>query len=169
MIEVIVFDLDDTLLDTSALLLPIANSVAFEERIRQPLPLLDGAAKNLEKLRQKYRLFLLTQGRVHFQRQKIESLGISHFFEDCLVFQPSDSENKAVFFRRIQVRTGKPAAHHLSIGNRRSTDIREAKRCGYQTCLFAHGEHLDELVTCPEDQPDFTISHHHELISTCRL
>lgn len=169
MIEVIVFDLDDTLLDTSALLIPIAGTPAFESRIRQKLPPIPGAVENLEKLRQKHRLFLVTQGRVEFQRQKIESLGIARYFEECFVFEPGPGHSKGTYFAQILSRTGAPASHHLSVGNRRATDLREAKKLGYQTCFFAHGEHVHDPVEVPEDLPDFEIRRHEELIPVCRL
>lgn len=169
MIEVIVFDLDDTLLDTSALLIPIAGTAAFETRIQAPLPLMPGAADNLAKLRQKYELYLLTQGHVPFQRQKIQSLGIEAFFRECFVFDPKQNLTKGHFFRKILQQTQKPPHHHLSIGNRRSTDLREAKLCGYQTCFFAHGEHVNDDVQVPEDRADFTVTNHSELLAQCQI
>lgn len=168
-IEVIVFDLDDTLLDTSSLLIPVADTPEFEKRIAQKLPLMPGALENLRELAEKYELFLLTQGNVSFQRQKIRSLGIENHFRECLVFQPQKDTTKGVYFQRILEITGLPPGHHLSIGNRLSTDIREAKRLGYQTCHFAHGEHLDEHPLFPEDEPDFTVRHHGELRRVCEL
>lgn len=169
MIEVIVFDLDDTLLDTSAILIPIAGTPAFESRIREPLPPMPGAVANLEKLRQKYELYLVTQGRVEFQRQKIASLGIGGYFRECFVFAPGPGHSKGRYFAEILRRTGKPPAHHLSVGNRRATDLREAKALGYQTCFFAHGEHVHDPVENPGDIPDFEIRRHEELIPACRL
>lgn len=169
MIEVIVFDLDDTLLDTSAILIPIAGTAAFETRIAQALPPMPGAFENLEKLRQKYELYLLTQGRVHFQRQKIASLGVERYFRDIFVFEPGPGYSKGRYFQQLLQTTKKPASHHLSIGNRRSTDLREAKLLGYQTCFFAHGEHVNDPPQVDADIPDFTAHNHAELITACSL
>ena len=55
-IQLIVFDLDDTLLDTWRLLIPIARTQAFEDRIKQELPLMPGALENLKALSGKYKL-----------------------------------------------------------------------------------------------------------------
>lgn len=167
--KVLVFDLDDTLLDTSALLIPIADSPAFLERIQRPLPLMEGAKDNLERLRHNYRLFLLTQGDVSFQRQKIASLGIESYFESCFICDSKRKESKGGYFAKILQITQVPPEQHLSIGNRRSTDLREAKQHGYQTCFFSHGEHVNEKPEHPGDLPDFSITHHSELISTCHL
>lgn len=168
-IKLIVFDLDDTLLDTTQLLIPIARTPAFEERIRQPLPLMPGALENLEYLKDKYILTLLTQGRLDAQMQKVKSLGIGHFFQEQFFADPTRGDHKGLYFERIIRHFSIHPSEGLSIGNRRSTDIREAKKVGMQTCHFAYGEHLDEPQTCPEDIADFDVHSHRELIQVCRL
>lgn len=168
-IRLIVFDLDDTLLDTTGLLIPIAKTPAFEHRIRQPLPLMDGAQENLDYLSQKYDLVILTQGRLDAQKQKIESLGIGRYFKKQYIADPSKNETKGDWFRHIQKEWDLQGDEILSIGNRRTTDIREAKKVGARTCLFKYGEHQTERIEVPEDEPDFEVSHHRELIQACRL
>jgi putative hydrolase of the HAD superfamily len=170
-IELIVFDLDDTLLDTTQLLIPIARTPEFETRIREPLPLLPGAEKNLKYLFSRYDLVLLTQGRVEAQSEKIKSMGIGDYFSRILIFNPAEEKNitKRKYFEQILSEKGLPASSVLSVGNRRSTDIREAKRVGAKTCLFKYGEHQNEEIEIPEDKPDFEINHHSELIQACRL
>ena len=101
-IKLIVFDLDDTLLDTTTLLIPIAKTPAFEKRIREPLPLLPGALENLIRLEAKYQLVLLTQGRLDAQQAKIKSTGIESFFNVCYIADPKNSETKADYFLRIK-------------------------------------------------------------------
>jgi putative hydrolase of the HAD superfamily len=167
--KLIVFDLDDTLLDTTQLLIPIARTQAFEDRIREPLPLMPGALENLQYLKDRYLLILLTQGRIDAQMQKVKSLGIGDFFKAQFFADPTQSKPKGFFFRQILDDFKIPAHQSISIGNRRSTDIREAKKMGYQTCLFLYGEHQHETVEVPEDTPDFEVESHKELISVCRL
>ncbi len=168
-IKLIVFDLDDTLLDTTRLLIPIARTQAFEDRIVQPLPLMTGAKENLDYLFAKYDLVLLTQGRPDAQKKKIKSLGIGDFFKRIYIADPSANETKALCFQKILDDSGLPAENCMSIGNRRYTDIREAKKLGMKTCLFHYGEHADENVSQNEDVPDFTVIHHKELIPKCQL
>lgn len=168
-ISLIVFDLDDTLLDTTGLLIPIAKTPAFEHRIRQPLPLMEGAQENLDQLYQRYDLVILTQGRLDAQKQKITSLGISRYFKDQYIVDPTKNETKEEWFLKILKEWNLQGPQMLSIGNRRTTDIRSAKKHGAMTCLFKYGEHQTERVEVPEDQPDFEVAHHHELISACRL
>ena len=169
MIKAIIWDLDDTLLDTTRLLIPIARTPAFEDRIRRPLPLLEGACENLTTLSHRYLCFLLTYGRIEAQKQKLESLGIRPFFRACYFVDPLKKETKASYFEKIPFEWGLNPSEVLSIGNRRSTDIGEAKEKGLQTCLFHYGEHEDEPKLRPEDEPDFEIFEHRELIRTCQL
>ena len=56
----------------------------------------------------------------------------------------------------------------IEIG-RRSTDIRGAKKVGGLTCLFNYGEHMSEQPEVPEDNPDFEVTNHRELIQKCHL
>ncbi|PIS11627.1 MAG: hypothetical protein COT73_03020 [Bdellovibrio sp. CG10_big_fil_rev_8_21_14_0_10_47_8] len=168
-VQLIIFDMDDTLLDTTSLLIPIARTPAFEDRIRQPLPLMFGAKENLEALSKKYQLALLTQGRPEAQKQKVASLGIGPYFKKMYFADPSRAESKSLFFSQALRDFSLPAGQILSIGNRRSTDIREAKKLGMQTCLFLYGEHLNDPIEVPEDRPDFEVRSHQELIKICQL
>lgn len=168
-IKIIVFDLDDTLLDTTNILIPIARTPEFEKRIREPLPLLEGALENLEYLKNKYTLALLTQGRIDAQMQKVQSLGIGHYFQEQFFADPLQHHTKGAFFSQIIETFQVKPNEVLSIGNRRATDIREAKKVGAQTCLFMYGEHLQEPAEVPEDIPDFQVQSHAELIDVCQL
>ena len=168
-IKLIVFDLDDTLLDTMRILIPIARTAAFEKRIREPLPLMPGALENLQYLQKKYQLALLTQGRVEAQKQKVQSIGIASFFPHQYFADPSQNQTKQQFFAQMLREFQLDPNQMLSIGNRRSTDIRDAKKLGAKTCLFNYGEHQSEQPECAEDIPDFEIHTHAELISTCHL
>jgi len=221
----LVFDLDDTLLDTSHLLVPMASRNACEAmiqaglhcelqecmRLRQSmaaelshseifsqivdkfgaddkdkalknalekfyrpyipgaLPLMPGALENLKNLAKNYRLFLVTMGDLETQNKKIKALDIEKFFARIFILDSFAGEKKEKAFRLILQQENLSPAELLSIGNRLSSEIRDAKRCGSDTCYFAFGEHFGERVQFPEDRPDFTITHHQELINTCGL
>lgn len=215
MIQVIVFDLDDTLLDTSGLLVPKAlenihkywselgqtldfqsflslrdvylkshsNSTVFEKilekyptsnnalalsqaedffyepEIPPNLPLIDGAVELLESLKPKYHLALLTSGEEPTQRQKIESTKLAQYFHDVFItYQPTNYKKRPFFEKLLKEKQISPA-QLLSVGNRKSSEIREAKLLGCQTCWFAYGEHISEIEQSPADHPDFTIQH----------
>ncbi|MNJ93233.1 putative HAD-hydrolase YfnB [compost metagenome] len=224
-IKVIAFDLDDTLLDTSALLVPLASQRACEamiaagvnctleqcmkdrhslassqshteiftsianrygtnqngkaihdalEQFYNPeipmaLPLLAGAIENLQELKRKYKLYLVTMGVPDAQKRKVMALNIEQLFNGIYILNGFIGEKKEDAFKDIIEREKIQPHQLLSIGNRLSSEIRDAKRCGSRTCYFAHGEHVGEIPQFPEDNPDFTIANHKELIPTCAL
>lgn len=167
--QALIFDLDDTLLDTSRLLIPIARTPEYERRILEPLPLMEGARENLQLLSQKYHLSLVTLGNPRVQMSKIQSLGVADFFRLIEIVDTALDPSKTKAFRHISEMTGIGPAHVLSIGNRRSTDIRAAKVLGMRGCLFRHGEHQHEVPEGPDDIPDFEVAHHRDLIRVCNL
>jgi putative hydrolase of the HAD superfamily len=225
MFRSLAFDLDDTLLNTSGLLVPMAARRSCEamleaglrcsleeclqmraelapayshtevftkivdrfgtnqkgraihdalDRFYNPdvpatLPLLEGAMENLEKLGQKYNLYLVTVGSHPSQVKKIEALGVQKYFKGIYILNGFMGEKKESAFRDIIQKENHAPHELLSIGNRLSSEIRDGKRCGTGTCYFAFGEHVGEKEEYPEDHPDFTIEHHKDLISACGL
>ena len=170
MFDTIIFDLDDTLIDTTRLLIPLVNTPKYTEAVNSPLPLIEGSEQNLIYLKTKYRLALVTQGDTKIQNQKIASANISSFFDLILCVDLKTQHTKFEAFKGVLATLNlSDPTRVLSIGNRRSTDIRLAKRAGLKTCLFVYGEHKNELPEGPEDFPDFEFFHHRDLIKTCRL
>ena len=169
MIKWIVFDLDDTLLDTSKILIPIALTPLYWERVRKPLPLLEGAWENLEWLVHKYSLALLTMGDPHLQQQKLTSMKIASYFKELYFADTSIKETKKKYFSQLTSKYSLLKNEFLSIGNRLETDIKEAQQVGGSTCWFRYGEHSQTDLFLNETQPDYTITHHRDLISTCKL
>ena len=167
-IRSIIFDLDDTLLDTTGLLIPIAKTPAFEQRIQQALPLMPGAFENLQFLHHlNFQMFLLTQGREHFQKMKIQNLPLEGFFVETCIVDGIQQTKKYGFQSLIQKHSLVPH-QTLSIGNRRSTDLRFAKELGMHTCLFHYGEHKDEPITCLEEKEDLRIEDHFQLLDALK-
>jgi putative hydrolase of the HAD superfamily len=224
-IKCIAFDLDDTLVDTSQLLVPMAARRACEEMIHhgvkgdidiclawraskacelthqeifqgfitkfgsttpnialqaamkafynpevpQKLPLMEGAEANLKKLAEKYVLFLVTSGEPATQMKKIKALNVESFFRKIYLVNNFKNETKKTAFLEIIKTENIQPGELLSIGNRLSQEIRQAKICGAQTCYFCHGEHIGEQPAQREDYPDFTIYKQSELIKACAL
>ncbi|WP_413568836.1 HAD hydrolase-like protein [Bdellovibrio sp. HCB117] len=221
----IAFDLDDTLLDTSGILVPAAARRSCEamlaaglrcdletclqmrhelasqyshteiftkivdrfgtnqkgkaihdalERFYNPeipekLPMMPGSLDNIQKLRKSHNLFLVTMGSPEAQAQKIRSLGIAPLFKKIYILNGFIGEKKESAFLDIVQSEGHKPQELLSIGNRLSSEIRDGKRMGADTCYFAYGEHVGEIPQYPEDHPDFTITQHQDLIPTCGL
>lgn len=225
MIKAIAFDLDDTLIDTSNLLVPIASHAAFnamipfglkcnfeefdrERRIgalsmshqkifkviadkfspqstdelanagieafyNPPIPekldLLDGALENLTLLSKKYPLFLITSGSVPTQKRKIQATNAGSFFQKIYTLDGFKKERKRLAFQDILKNLSLKPAELISIGNRLSQEIHDAKELDCMTCYFKYGEHVGEVARNDFEIPDFTVYNHQELISTCQL
>ncbi|HPI40064.1 MAG TPA: M14 family zinc carboxypeptidase [Pseudobdellovibrionaceae bacterium] len=155
------------ILDTSLIEKAIHHFYCPE--IPENLPLIEGAEKNLKALKEKYDLYIVTSGDLKTQRKKIQSLGIESYFKGLMICDSLKGETKKLTFEKIIEENKIKPWQMLSIGNRLSSEIREAKRCGAHTCHFIYGEHATETPILPEDRPDFTISSHSDLISTCKL
>jgi len=224
--KAIAIDLDDTLIDTSGFIVPLASRAAFDamtkwglqdnflafEQFRKigalsmshqmifrkiaenmgpkenldssaqagiqafyhpplpdSLPLLPGAVENLEILKKKYPLFLVTSGAPEAQKEKLQKSGLQNYFTELFFMNSFTKERKKIAFEKIIAQLKIQPHELLSFGNRLSQEIRDAKQLGARTCYFKYGEHLGEQ---PQDQfeiPDFSIDHQNELIPTCQL
>ena len=228
-IEHVVFDLDDTLLDTSRLLIPRAtqeacramiesglhasiedataacrdratksprqdlfmslvkkfgvqegcdplrvatagNQAFYNRKVEEDITVFPGVIELLESLKAEgYHIHLVTQGHRPTQEEKIRILNIGRAFESIHHIDPSRGERKRDAFARIMERTGAPASHYISIGNRIDTDISEAKELGWKTCWVRYGEYRFLTPTLPKEKPDFIVSGLSELKTTGQL
>ncbi len=225
-LQALAFDLDDTLIDTSGLLVPMASRATFEamkkhgltgeylafeqfrkigalsmshqlifrklaelkgppdqiEKLTQigidtfynpvlphKLELLDGALKNLKSLSSRYSLYLVTSGVPATQSKKVQITGVEKYFKKCFFMDGLKKERKRQAFSEIIETLQIKPAELLSIGNRLSQEIRDAKELTAMTCYFKFGEHVGETPKDTFENPDFTIEKHSELIATCHL
>ncbi|MCX7674229.1 MAG: HAD family hydrolase [Bdellovibrionaceae bacterium] len=167
-LKLIILDLDDTLLDTTRLLIPIRHMEGeFVRRLQLPLPPMPGAWALLEYLRQHYKLHLLTQGKPAYQQMKIRSLGLVTYFTDFHFVNTQKGESKAQVFTALCKLY--PAHQMMSIGNRLSTDLIPAKRLGLWTCWYRYGEGCEESWGSEDEKPDFIVYSHHDILSLCRI
>jgi FMN phosphatase YigB (HAD superfamily) len=110
----------------------------------------------LRRLRESYRLFLLTGGDRETQQMKIDRLGIRWAFEDVL-FCGVGSGEKGKVLRRLLEHTGLRPREVLSVGNRIDREIREAKELGMATALMVGGEYGHLRPEGALENPDMTI------------
>lgn len=223
--KAIAFDLDDTLIDTTGVLVPLASRMAydrmtqkglkttfeiFEEERRigalsmshrlifrsiaqkygapfseeqaqagieafynpelpEKLDLLPGAQENLEKLKNRYKLFVVTSGAIPTQKEKARRANIEHFLSGSYYLDSFKKERKKLAFEDILQRLQIKPEELLVIGNRLSQEIRDGKIVGAFTCYFKYGEHVGEVAQDEYENPDVTILEHKEFIPTCRL
>lgn len=146
-----------------------ATQSFYRPELPDKLPLIEGAQENIHYLKEKYSLYLVTSGDLETQKNKVKALGIEPYFKKIIICNSLNEETKRAAFQTIIKENNIKPWQMLSIGNRLSSETREAKKCGALTCHFAFGEHSGEIPIEPEDRPDFTITQHSDLISTCRL
>ncbi len=225
MIRAIAFDLDDTLLDTSGILVPAATRHSFqilienglaltyeqceqhrlqmirsvshkdvfailakkfgsektesvvpaairafyEPQLPVSLPLLSGARENIDYLKDKYMLFVVTAGSEATQQNKAKALGIDTDFQKIYVINSLTKERKQNAFLDIIKLCQIKNDELLCIGNSLSSEIADALKIGAKACFFEFGEDRGTISQVLSQQPDYHIRHHQELISTCRL
>ncbi len=225
MIKAIAFDLDDTLLDTTGLLVPKASAEAFavlikaglkltldecenfrlemiketshkevfenlardygtaatqlasseavrlfyEPTLPEKLPLLDGARKNIDYLKPKYKLFLVTAGAEDAQNRKAKALGVADDFERIYVVNSLDKKRKKSVFENIIKDNDLKPEELLCIGNSLSSEIYDALQIGAKACYFEFGENRGYSASDPKYTPHFHIRTHAELIAACQL
>ncbi|MFN8945381.1 MAG: HAD hydrolase-like protein [Pseudobdellovibrionaceae bacterium] len=231
MIEVVIFDLDDTLIDTSHLVLPLAVKRAFqsliqagakttyeelkhdrdilrkqhphheifsilakkyfantkaspeiielaiqkatkcfyEPELNAPFPLIEGAKENLDQIFRKKDMYLVTSGIPTAQKKKVFACQIEKYFKQCFYVESMQGQDKSAALSEILKKYPHKPSVFLSIGNRLSSEIRESKKLGMQTCYFQFGEHQDEEPASDHEHPDYVIHHHQELLTTCPI
>lgn len=223
--KALAFDLDDTLIDTTGLLVPMASRTAYERMTKKgiqtsfeifeeerrigalslshrqifrviaekygapfseeqvqvgieafynpPLPekldLLPGAFENLEKLKSRYDLYLVTSGALPTQKEKVKRAGIEKYFRGLYFLDSFKKERKQRAFQEILDTQKIQPTELLVIGNRLSQEIRDGKIVGGVTCYFKYGEHVGEVEQDHFEKPDITVVSHKELISACQL
>lgn len=225
MIRAIAFDLDDTLLDTSGLLVPKATRHSFQILIQhglkltldqceqnridlirtvshkdvfqiladkygtavtssavpaaiqafyQPpipatLPLIAGARENIDYLKKKYSLYVVTAGAEDTQKNKAEALGITQDFKKIYVTDSLKKQRKENAFLDIINSNRLKSDELLCVGNSLSSEIYDALKIGAKACYFEFGEDRGKISLLKEEQPHFHVRHHSELILSCRL
>lgn len=148
---------------------PLANNAFYHPRLPEKLDLLPGALENLNNLRDKYSLYLVTAGFQDAQAAKVKSLGIAHFFKKIIVVNSLNSEKKFTAFKMIIDDENIQANELLCIGNSLSSEIKDARQIGAWACYFEFGEDRGAVPKEPQFQPHFHIKTHQELITACQL
>lgn len=102
----------------------------------------------LDKLKEKYRLCMITNGPPAWQREKIRKLGIEGYFEEIIVSgEIGHHKPDPKIFQEMTNRTGVPPSEIIYIGNDYRKDILGAKASGWHTAWVKRMEEArDETV-----------------------
>ena len=101
---------------------------------------LDGAVALVEALSSEYQLGIVSNGLPDVQYQKLETMGIGHFF-DCIVLSEEFGIRKpdpAIFWHAIGL-LGREPEECLYVGDSYTADVVGAKKAGLPVCWFNPG------------------------------
>jgi|SRR3989344_4197783 len=122
--KTIIFDLDDTLYDTSGRLDDATPN--FEG-----MKLLPGVREILEQIKAKK--ILLTHGSEAIQNKKIDTLGLKNLFDEIIIV--ATNAEKLSVFEKIKSEFPNPKEVAV-VGDRRDAEIRFGNICGFTTILI---------------------------------
>ena len=147
---------------------PETINLFYDPVIPQSLPLMEGARENLDYLKTKYHLYLVTAGTESSQLKKAAALGIKEDFKKIYVIDSLSKKRKKDAFLSVIHDLKIHPQELLCIGNSISSEMTDALNIQAMACYFEYGENRGELSFLPR-KPHFHIKHHSELISTCQL
>jgi putative hydrolase of the HAD superfamily len=90
-----------------------------KEMLSHPVELLDGVEEVLEKLKDKYRLIVLTKGDLLDQERKLEKSGLSQYFHHVEVLSDKKEGNYKNLLDHLEI----PVEEFLMIGNSLKSDV----------------------------------------------
>lgn len=100
----------------------------------KPVQPVSGCIRLLEDLQQHYKLFLLTQGDAHLQKERLERSGLLKYFLEYAILHCKSS---AAFIRPLKKHRLKAGAC-WSVGNSLRSDIKPALRAGLKAIHIQH-------------------------------
>ena len=111
--------------------------VEYLETSKQMTGLVEGAREILEYLKERYPLYLLTNGFNEVQFTKIRNSGLEPYFEKVITSEMAGAlKPHPAFFEYALRETGSTAGSSVMIGDDAITDIEGASAAGIDTILF---------------------------------
>lgn len=154
--------------DETRTALPEITTTFYESKVPAQLPLIEGARQNIDYLKQKYTLFLVTAGAEKSQLEKVKSLGVLNDFKKVYVVNSLTKQRKYDVFSEIIKDMAIKNEELLCIGNSLLSEIQDALTIGAKACYFEFGEVRGSLADLHRP-PDYHITQHSQLIEACQL
>jgi len=142
-----IFDLDDTLYDTSNRLDRVTPNFETMKLYPGALEVLSDAS--VPKI-------LVTYGNTDLQNKKIETLGVRSFFKEILIC-PTVAEKLNLFKEIIKKSNIQNPEEVAVIGDRRDGEIRYGNMLGFTTIYLKAGKYKDLEAKDDLEIPNFTI------------
>jgi FMN phosphatase YigB (HAD superfamily) len=149
-------------------ILPDVINLFYDPVMPDHLPLMEGARENIDFLKSKYNLYLVTAGSETAQLKKAQALGIEKDFKKIYVVNSLLKKRKKESFLKIISDEQIKPEELLCIGNSISSEMTDALAIGAMACYFEFGEDRGDITKLPL-QPHYRIKSHKELIQTCQL
>jgi len=119
-----------------------------KEMLSHPVELLDGVEEVLEKLKDKYRLIVLTKGDLLDQERKLEKSGLSQYFHHVEVLSDKKEENYKNLLDHLEI----PVEEFLMIGNSLKSDVLPILKIGANAVHIPFHTTWQHEEVKPEDQ-----------------
>jgi len=146
--KLLVFDLDDTLIDTFGQM-----NVGTEWEDLEGLQLLRGAWELLNDSMTR-KMLVTTESVAGLQKAKLKKVGIYELFEQVIIC--NSGEEKRRCFKEIAACNSEAVI--WAIGDRIDSEIRHAKEVGWKTVLVKRGKYKDLEPQCELEIPDYSIN-----------
>ncbi|RLG56861.1 MAG: haloacid dehalogenase [Candidatus Hydrothermarchaeota archaeon] len=142
-----------------------AGVVAYEHTKAGFLKPFPGVVPTLLKLKNKYKLGVISNGLAVKQWEKLVALGLHHFFEVVVTSQEVGYEKpqKEIFEIAIKKLKLKPE-QCIMVGDRLDIDIAGAKLAGMKTIRIKKGKYAKMKPSKEDEKPDYEIKEFEELL-----
>jgi putative hydrolase of the HAD superfamily len=143
----------------------LKNILSIYSSIKPKIRLYDGTREILLKLKKKYKLGLLTNGRIETQKNKVKLLDIKNFFDAIVYarkFGKEQEKPSTIPYKALLKNLNISSKNTLSIEDNPYTDFKGAKKLGILTTRVLTGE-FKNINSDKKYQPDFTIKNLKEL------
>ena len=109
----------------------------------------------LGKLRERYKLILISQGMADSQNERIDKLGVRDYFDE--IYLPERGKKKEVFdevFSKLDLEANRV----LVVGDRIDGEIKIGNELGMKTCRIMKGKYKVLEPRFQNEEPDFVIN-----------
>ncbi len=131
----------------------------YESHLKNECQMIEGAEEICKKLREHYKMYIVSNGNIHVQLSRLNKSGLDRFFDGVFVSERVGfSKPQKEFFDCVFKEIGATdLSQVLIIGDSISSDIQGGKNAGIDTCLFSPKGEIKGA------EPTYTVRNHKEL------
>lgn len=137
---------------------------AYNSEVVEDIKLFDDVLPILAKLRNHYRLALVTSGAYARQKRKIQILELEKEFDLVHIDSEEEGRTKTDYFNDVLEKFQLKPNEVITIGDRVVSEIKVGNRLGMYTVQMMHGRHRNVVPKSDLEEPDYRISRISELM-----